>query len=286
MMIDEVIKMIKCDLSHIYSPEEIKCFTSLVFEHLTGLSILKVHLNRHEQIPDAKLTEFKEIVDRLKNYEPIQYILGETEFYGLRLKVNPSVLIPRPETEELVEWVLNDYPDSHLNILDIGSGSGCIPIALAKNLPSATVEGWDISEDALTIARENGENNNVRVNFKNGDIFKWQTFPLLKMYDVIVSNPPYVTIADKRSMLPNVVEYEPHLALFVPEEDPLVFYRKISEFAQCHLKPGGHLYFEINEKMGDNLIPLLRGKGFRDVLLRKDISGRDRMIRAIKNSEH
>ena len=287
MVIHEVIKMIQDDLSPLYSREEVKSFTSILFEHIIGLSRLKVHLNHQERIPDAKLTEFEEIIDRLKNYEPIQYIIGETEFYGLRFKVSPAVLIPRPETEELVDWVLKDYQNSRLNILDIGSGSGCIPIALAENLTHSTAEGWDISEEALTIARENAANNNVKVHFENLDILKWQTYQTQKMYDIIVSNPPYVTLSDKQSMLPNVTEYEPHLALFVPEEDPLVFYRKISDFALCHLRPGGRLYFEINEKLGDDLAILLENKSFKEVILRKDINGRDRMIRCtIKNSEH
>jgi release factor glutamine methyltransferase len=287
MVIHEVIKMIRDDLSPLYSREEVNSFTSILFEHIIGLSRLKVHLNNQEQIPDAKLTKFEEIVNRLKNYEPIQYILGETEFYALLFKVDPSVLIPRPETEELVDWVLKDYQNSRLNILDIGSGSGCIPIALAKNLPYAKVEGWDISGDALTVARENACINNVSVHFDNIDILKWQTYNLPKMYDIIVSNPPYVTLSEKQSMLPNVTEYEPHLALFVPEDDPLVFYRKIADFALSRLKPEGRLYFEINEKLGNDLINLLREKGFGEVLLRKDINGRDRMIRCtIKNSGH
>jgi release factor glutamine methyltransferase len=287
MLISAVIKRIKDDLSPFYSQEEIKGFISLIFEHLLGLSRLQVHLQQHEQISEAKLTEFKEIVDRLKNFEPIQYILGETEFYGLRFKVNPSVLIPRPETEELVDWVLKDYQNNHINILDIGSGSGCIPIALAKNLTHAEIEGWDISEEALTTARENALINNVRVHFDNRDILKWQTYKLPKLYDIIISNPPYVTLSEKESMLPNVTEHEPHLALFVPDQDPLVFYRKISDFALCHLNPGGQLYFEINEKLGIDLEILLTSKSFKDIQLKKDINGRDRMIRCtIKNGEH
>ena len=179
-MIHDVIKMIDDNLSQLYSPEEIKSFTALLFEHLLGLSRLKVHLQKHEQIPDAKLTEFKEIVGRLKNFEPIQYILGETEFYGLRFKVSPDVLIPRPETEELVDWILKDHPDACLRVLDIGTGSGCIPIAVAKNRPDFIVEGWDISEEALKIATENAELNEVKVNFANADLLKWREFPTAK----------------------------------------------------------------------------------------------------------
>lgn len=278
-MIHAVIKMIDDNLSQLYSPEEIKSFTSLLFEHLLGLSRLKVHLQKHEQIPDAKLIEFKEIVDRLKNFEPIQYILGETEFYGLRFKVTPAVLIPRPETEELVDWILKDHPGGSLRVLDIGTGSGCIPIAVAKNRPDFIVEGWDISEEALKIATKNGELNKVKVNFCKVDLLKWREFSTTKMYDLILSNPPYVTRSEQSSMLKNVTDYEPHLALFVPDNDPLIFYREIADFAASHLNPGGRLYFEINEKSGDEVVSLLNNRKFRDIAIRKDINGRDRMIR-------
>jgi len=278
MLIRAVINKIEEDLSPLYSREEIKSFTSLMFEHLLGLSRLKVHLRRHEQIPDAKLTEFKEIVSRLKNYEPLQYILGETEFYGLRLKVNPEVLIPRPETEELVDWILRDFPDSRLNIVDIGTGSGCIPIAIAKNRPEFVVEGWDISEKALDIARENATENCVGVKFALVDILNWRNYPMIKMYDLIISNPPYVTKAEQSSMLKNITDYEPHVALFVPNNDPLIFYREIADFAASHLNPGGRLYFEINEKYGEYLLILLKDMFFCNIQLRKDINGRDRMI--------
>lgn len=280
-MIHAVIKMIEGNLSQLYNPEEIKSFTALLFEHLLGLSRLKVHLQKHEQIPDAKLIEFKEIVDRLKNFEPIQYILGETEFYELRFKVCPAVLIPRPETEELVDWILKDHPDGRYNVLDIGTGSGCIPIALAKNRPNFMVEGWDISEEALKIARGNAELNEVKVNFAIVDLLKWREIPTTKMYDLILSNPPYVTRSEQSTMLPNVTDYEPHLALFVPDNDPLIFYREIADFASSHLNPGGCLYFEINEKSGDELVSLLNIKKFGNIQMRKDINGRDRMIRCV-----
>jgi len=278
MMMYAVIKMIEDDLSQLYSREEIKSFISLLFEHLLGLSRLNVHLRQFEQIPDAKLKEINQIVDRLKNYEPIQYILGETEFYGLRFKVNPAVLIPRPETEELVEWVLNDYPEGRHTMLDIGTGSGCIPIAVAKNRPEFLVEGWDISEDALKIARENAEKIDVKVNFSRVDILKKRDSPSIEMYDLIISNPPYVIRSEQLSMLRNVTDFEPHLALFVPYNDPLIFYRVIADLATNHLNPGGRLYFEINEKKGDDLVNLLNDKHFTNIMIRKDISGRDRMI--------
>lgn len=278
MMIHAVIKMIEDDLSQLYSREEIKSFISLLFEHQLGLSRLNAHLRQFEQIPDAKLTEINQIVDRLKNYEPIQYILGETEFYSLRFKVSPAVLIPRPETEELVEWILNDYPGGRHTMLDIGTGSGCIPITVAKNRPEFLVEGWDISEDALKIARENAEKNEVKVNFSKVDILKMRDSPTIKMYDIIISNPPYVTRSEQLSMLRNVTEFEPHLALFVPDNDPLIFYREITDLAVNHLNPGGRLYFEINEKKGDDLVDLLNNKHFNNIMIRKDISGRDRMI--------
>ncbi len=279
MEIRDVKKMILDILSPVYPQEEIRSFINLIFEHLLGLSVLKTHLHQHDRISEAKLIEIKEILERLTKFEPIQYILGETEFYGLRFKVNSSVLIPRPETEELVNWILNDSPDQNANILDIGTGSGCIAIALAKNRPDLNIEGWDLSGEAIRIARENTELNNVKICFEEKDILKWREFPITVTYDVIVSNPPYVTLSDKELMLPNVTDYEPHLALFVPAEDQLIFFRHIADFAISHLKHGGHLYFEINENLGKEIQTLLVSKDFRNIVLHKDINGKERMIR-------
>ena len=273
-------KLIRDSLSQLYCEQEIESISKLIFEKVLGFSRLQVHLNQHETISSANLTQITEIVNRLIQFEPIQYILGETEFYGLPLKVNPAVLIPRPETEELVDWIIHDCSRINPIILDIGTGSGCIPIALAKNLTGATTEGWDISADALKVAEKNAEINQVKVNFICTDVLILDYAEQQQKYDLIVSNPPYVTPSEQLSMLKNVVDYEPHVALFVPETDPLIFYRTIAEIAINALKPGGQLYFEINEQFGNETVDLLSLKGFKNIILKKDINGKERMIKA------
>jgi release factor glutamine methyltransferase len=272
-------KMISDLLFPVYTQEEIRSHINLIFEHLLGMSEIKIHTDQHIRISDAKLTEIAEILDRLIKFEPIQYILGETEFYGLRFKVNHKVLIPRPETEELVDWILKDSPDQNASVLDIGTGSGCIPIALKKNRPDLIIEGWDLSEEALAVARQNAEINNVKVEFAKVDILNWRANSLEKKYDLIISNPPYVTSTDKNYMMKNVTDHEPHLALFVPDNDPLIFYDEIADFATYHLNPDGRLYFEINEKMGKKVENLLASKSYSNIRIRKDINERDRMVR-------
>jgi len=273
-------KLIYDNLSPFYCKQEIESFIKLIFEKVLGLSKLQVHLNQHLKISGANLTQIKEIINRLIQFEPIQYILGETEFYGLTFKVNSAVLIPRPETEELVDWIIKDCHLLNPTILDIGTGSGCIPISLVKNLPGALAEGWDISYEALKVAKMNAVINQVNINFHYADILK-PSFPFQKeKYDIIVSNPPYITTSEQLSMLKNVIDYEPHIALFVPETDSLIFYRAITDIAINQLKSGGNLYFEINERFGNETADLLALKGFRNIILRKDINGRERMIRA------
>ena len=273
-------RIIRDQLSLLYSKQEIESISKLIFEKVLGLSRLQVHLNQLTTIPEANLAQIKEILRRLIQFEPIQYIFGETEFYGLPFKVNSSVLIPRPETEELVDWIITDYRQLTPDILDIGTGSGCIPIALVKNLPGASAEGWDISTDALIVAKENAEINKVNISFLYADVLS-QTIPSHpNKYDIIVSNPPYVTDSEQSLMLKNVTDYEPHIALFVPDKDPLLFYKSIADIALTQLKQGGNLYFEINEKLGRETADLLFSKGFRNVQLKKDINGKERMIKA------
>ena len=273
-------KLIFDNLSRLYSKQEIDSISMLIFEKILDLSRFQVHLRQLETISAANLTQIKEIINRLIQFEPIQYILGETEFYGSVIKVNPAVLIPRSETEELVDWIIKDYQLLNPVILDIGTGSGCIPISIVKNISGARAEGWDISIDALMVAKQNAENNNVQVEFFYADILR-QIHPTPKeKYDIIVSNPPYVTNSEKSLMLRNVTDYEPHIALFVPDTDPLIFYRVIADLALNLLLPNGRIYFEINEKFGNELKDLLVLKGFRDITIRKDINGRDRMVRA------
>jgi len=273
-------KFIYDQLSSKYPRQEIESISKLIFEKVLGLSRLQVYLNQHETISPANLAQITEIVNRLIQFEPIQYILGETEFYGLPLKVNAAVLIPRPETEELVDWIINNNPPLNPIILDIGTGSGCIPIALSKKISGASVEGWDISNEALLVARENAELNQVKVDFIYADVLNPRYPAQPQKYDIIVSNPPYVTVSEQLSMLKNVIDYEPHIALFVPDTDPLLFYRIIADIAINQLKPGGKLYFEINEQFGNETADLLSLKGFKNIILRKDINGKERMLKA------
>jgi len=277
-------KLIYDRLSSKYPRQEIESISKLIFEKVLGLSRLQVYLNQHETISPANLAQITEIVNRLIQFEPIQYILGETEFYGLPLKVNAAVLIPRPETEELVEWIINNNPPKNPIVLDIGTGSGCIPIALSKNLPGASVDGWDISSEAIMVARENAELNQVMVNFCYADVLNQEYPAQPQKYDIIVSNPPYVTVSEQLSMLQNVIDYEPHIALFVPDNDPLLFYRAIADLAINQLKPGGKLYFEINEQFGNETAYLLSSKGFENIIIRKDINGKERMLKAELNN--
>ena len=221
-----------------------------------------------------------EIVNRLLTHEPIQYILGEAYFYGLKFSVSPDVLIPRAETEELVDWIISEEKDPYKRLLDIGTGSGCIPISIDKNSATEQIEGWDISEEALKLARYNAERNSSKVQFSRHDIFDTTSVSESPKWDVIVSNPPYVLMEESALMEKNVTDFEPHLALFVPDNDPLIFYRAIAQFAAVHLQPHGSLYFEINEKMGEQTAGLLREHGFKDILTRKDLEGKDRMLRA------
>jgi len=273
-------KLIYDNLSPLYCKQEIESISKLIFEKVLGLSRLQVYLNQHETISTANLAQIKDIVNRLIQFEPIQYILGETEFYGLRLKVNPAVLIPRPETEELVDWIIHDCHVQNPVILDIGTGSGCIPIALSKNLIGATIESWDISNEALMVARMNAEINKVNIDFIYADVLRL-THPAQKQeFDIIVSNPPYITESEQLLMLKNVLDYEPHVALFVPTADPLIFYRKIADIAITQLNSGGKLFFEINEQFGNETADLLSLKGFKNIVLRKDINGKNRMIKA------
>lgn len=235
----------------------------------------------------------QEVLPGLLSGRPFQYVMGTSWFYGLTLQVNEAVLIPRPETEELVHQIINDVkewsPDSGahpLRILDIGTGSGCIALALKKNLPNVQVEAMDVSAAALKVARENAENLKLEVRFMEADILEWDLVVDQELkWDVIVSNPPYITPAEKLEMEAHVLDYEPELALFAPEEAPLIFYQHIADFAGVHLKPSGALYFEINQAMGQEVVNLLEKKGFATVEVLKDMQGADRMVKA-RRHEH
>ena len=266
-------------LSGEYPAEEIGSFFNILCRDLLGLTRLELALDPQKELEEVNYYTLEAALQRLRKHEPVQYITGETEFYGLSFAVSKDVLIPRPETEELVEWILGNLQKKKkedLKILDIGTGSGCIAIALAKNLPQAKVYAIDISEGALQLARQNAERNGVPVNFLKADILQLKELP--EKYDFIVSNPPYVRELEKEEMQQNVLEFEPELALYVKDEDPLLFYRKISELAENALSPDGSLYFEINQYLGKETEELLKLKNFR-TSLKKDIFGVDRMLR-------
>ncbi|HWS01360.1 MAG TPA: peptide chain release factor N(5)-glutamine methyltransferase [Prolixibacteraceae bacterium] len=275
-------KIIREKLAQLYSPHETESLTRLIMEHVTGYNRLQMHMNQSQELPDSKIMQIREILNRLLAHEPIQYILGETEFYGLKIAVSPGVLIPRSETEELVDWIITEEKELCKSLLDIGTGSGCIPIALDRNMDLEKAEGWDISEDALQMARINAEKNKSRAQFLLQDIFETAGIPESAKWDVIVSNPPYVLREESALMEKNVVDYEPHLALFVPDTDPLLFYRTIAGFASVHLEQHGRLYFEINENQGKQTVHLLDEYGFKDIVIKKDLQGKERMIRAGK----
>ena len=269
-------------LQGVYDKEEVHCFFYILCDFFLQYSRFEVSMALDTIVSAKNITAFDMALLRLKKQEPIQYILGTTEFYGLTFKVNEHTLIPRPETEELVDWVLSNLhdQDSMLDILDIGTGSGCIAISLAKNIPTARVSGLDISEKALEVAQENAVKNQVLVSFCKKDIL--ETTALKNKYDVMVSNPPYVRQLEKKAMNANVLDYEPGVALFVPNEDPLLFYRKIAQLAMVSLQTRGWLYFEINEYLSKEMDVLLKDIGFANIEIKKDFREVPRMIKCQK----
>ena len=274
------------ELSSLYEEQEIESFFYIILEKLHSLKRIDLALNPQKVMDAVHLKQWKNIVSELKKQRPVQYILGETTFYGLSFLVNENTLIPRPETEELVELIIEstnyELRNTKLKVLDIGTGSGCIAISLAKHLPTSEVFAIDVSEEALATAKKNAELNKVAIDFISTNILDVVTLSAVagldKQFDIIVSNPPYVRNLEKYEIKPNVLEYEPHLALFVDDIDPLLFYRKIAELAIKNLNPNGKLYFEINQYLGKETIKLLEDFGFRNVELKKDIYGNDRII--------
>ncbi len=275
------ISFIQSELKNIYPENEIKGFIRLILEHTCNISFTDIALQKPIPLTDKQQSVVPGIVTRLKQHEPIQYILGETEFYGLKLKVTPGVLIPRPETEELVDWVLTFpvKPDAHL--LDIGTGSGCIPISIKHNLPEIKATAIDLSKQALKIARENAAIHQLDITFKERDILDWQSYGW-QPFDIIISNPPYVRESEKPLMDKNILGYEPAKALFVGDSEPLVFYQAIAGFAKKYLSPSGLLFFEINEAFGKEVQALLTAKGFTRIEIKNDLSGKARMVKALK----
>lgn len=277
-------QLFQTELSGIYPSTEIGSFFSMVIEEYLELQRIDLVTRPDFEVSSEKLMILQEVIDRLKQEEPIQYIIGQTEFYGLPFYVNEHVLIPRPETEELVEFIVQEVSKSRSleisksKILDIGTGSGCIPIALKKQLPFADISAIDVSKNALDVAKKNAKLNEVDIHFIQKDILN--TSELDEKYDIIVSNPPYVRELEKDEMNTNVLQHEPELALFVEDHDPLIFYRKIAQLAKAHLKEDGVLFFEINQYLGKEMLELLRLFGFQEVLLKQDLFGNDRMIKA------
>ncbi|APZ47839.1 protein-(glutamine-N5) methyltransferase, release factor-specific [Polaribacter reichenbachii] len=284
MIVKQFRTHFKNELSEVYPTTEIDSFFFLLIDEYLGLQRIDTVLKPDFKIDEAKLSILNKALQRLKNQEPLQYIIGKTEFYGYPFFVDKNTLIPRPETEELVEWILNEIENldlsenKKLNILDIGTGSGCIPISLAKNLKNTTISSIDVSADALKMAKKNAELNKVNINFIENDILATNNLP--ESYDIIVSNPPYVRELEKVEIQNNVLENEPHLALFVSDDDPLIFYNKIAELAKKHLSKSGILFFEINQYLGKETLEMLIKKGFKNVELRKDLFKNDRMIKA------
>jgi len=282
MLLKNYKKTFHSELETLYDEKEVESFFYLVLEKFHNKKRIDLALNPEMKMDETYLIKWNSVVTDLKKQKPIQYILGETEFYGLPFLVNESVLIPRPETEELVKLILsNNQITQHINplrILDIGTGSGCIPIALKHNLPNAEVFAIDVSEKALGVAKKNAELNQVDVTFLLKDILK--TKNLEQQFDIIISNPPYVRNLEKAEISPIVLNFEPHLALFVEDNDALLFYRKITQLAKENLNLNGQLYFEINQYLGKETVALVESFGFKNVILYKDIYGNDRMISA------
>jgi len=270
------------DLSPIWGENEARAIASIVLEQLTGLTYHCLITRPQFDITAQQQDELQNYRYQLLQHKPIQYVLGHTEFYGNRIEVNESVLIPRPETEELVQWIVETYPNAQ-QILDIGTGSGCIAISLAKCLSQAKVWATDFSESALHIATKNARSNNVQIQLVKHDALKnaylFGTVP----FDVIVSNPPYVRDSEWKTMLPHVLKYEPSTALFVPDSDALVFYQAIAKGSLSILSAKGALFFEINESLADETQRLLSTLGYTNIKIRKDLHGKDRMIMAQPN---
>lgn len=301
----ETVAYIRSSLKDLYPPGEAQALVRLIMERVCGISTYQLLLGKGKDLSDTEKSKIKEIVEGLRLYKPIQYLIGTAEFYGMVFKVTPDVLIPRPETAELVERVVKDYHGQSPRILDVGTGSGCIAIALAKHIPGARVTGMDISPEALSIATENAHGNDVSVHFIEFDILSESKISSSRMarefhqhetkcslgrnkvfismkqkLDCIVSNPPYIMNKEKAAMEANVLEHEPHLALFVPDDDPLLFYRAIARFGQSTLAKGGRLYFEINALCGNQTVALLEQENYKEVELIQDLYGKDRIVKA------
>lgn len=268
-------------LEDFYPKTEIDSFFYILTEHFLGLTKSSVLLNIQDSMSESELLKFHYAIKELKKYKPIQYITGSQFFYNHEFKVNVHTLIPRPETEELVDLIVKENANFKGSILDIGTGSGVIAISLDKAIPSAKVVAFDVSEEAIEIAKENNSKIKASVEFQIQDILNPTYFG--QPFDIIVSNPPYVLKSEKELMKDNVLKYEPHLALFVEDDDPLLFYKRIIQYCNENLSSNGKLYFEINEKYGNQTIDLLKENDFIEIELIKDMQGKDRIVKGIKS---
>jgi len=284
MKLKHAILLFKSELESLYPENELSSLSRITFKDLLNFSSLQYHFPENTKLNILEQNTLIDAIKRLKTFEPIQYIIGNTEFYGLKFNVEPGVLIPRPETEELILNIQNDYKNAAgiLNILDIGTGSGCIAISLKKNIPNSNVLAIDISTKAIQIAKINSQINNVNVDFNLVDIFNEINWLVNNSLDIIVSNPPYVLNSEKKLMQYNVLNYEPHEALFVDDNNPLLFYKRISEIASIYLKKNGSLFFEINENQSIPLLEMMNKLNFKDIKIIKDINGKDRILKALK----
>src|SRR5688572_22636561 len=287
MTLNEARTVLTKELNKIYGSDELKNIVDLVMEHVTNLPRMDQVKTRLSYLTCGQLETIDSITESLKKNEPVQYVLGEAWFAGMKFKVNKNVLVPRPETEELVDWIVKEsqksnpdsYRDNSQYILDVGTGSGCIPITLKKNLAQANISAIDVCSEALFTAAENAIEHNTEVNFILLDFLDENKWKELEQFDIIVSNPPYIRQSEKENMHARVKGFEPEKALFVPDNDAMLFYRKLSDFSIQHLKPGGRLFVEINEALGNEVVNLFHSAGFTNIELRKDMQGKDRMVK-------
>lgn len=291
-------RYIRNSLDSIYPTNEAVIMADMLLEHFTSFSKGDRLMNKEADLTQQQEAAIHKGVERLLKHEPIQYIMNKCWFYGMELFVDPSVLIPRPETEELVAWIINDVRSAGYNvfsrgtadadetdllkILDVGTGSGCIALALKKAMPQAEVWGCDLSEEALNVARRNGSALDIRVDFQGLNFLDQLQQKQLPTVNILVSNPPYIPIRDKDLMNKNVVEHEPHTALFVPDEDPLIFYRALAKFASSRLHENGSIYMEIHEDLGNDVVRLFSDEGYNKIELRKDMQQKNRMVKVSK----
>lgn len=296
MKIGEANQYLRQELQKIYDSSESNNIAQLILEDCSGYSNNRLLLYKEEELSAIQETRLHNLLQRLLTHEPIHYVLNKAWFYGMELYVDKAVLIPRPETEELVDWIVSDVKasgadvferrpmqadvTSQLKILDVGTGSGCIALALKKTMPKAEVWGCDVSEEALNVARRNGAALDIRVDFQGINFLEEAQQTFLPTVDILVSNPPYIPLKDKETMQPNVLNFEPHTALFVPTDDALLFYKAIAQFARRRLYENGSIYLETHEDLGVEVVNLLRAEGYRQVELRKDMQGKERMVKA------